>query len=495
MKMSLAALFLSSLAFAADPRVAKSETVEIALAGEPPLRLTLRQLMTALDVPGVSVAIIDDFKVVSARGYGVSAAGTKTPVTPHTLFQAASISKPVTATAALALVEKGTLSLETDVNAALTSWKVQQNEFTKGHPVTLRQLISHVAGTTVHGFGGYAVNTPVPTVLQILDGEKPANSLPVRVDFQPGSKERYSGGGITIEQLLLTDVTGEAFPALLQRLVLGPAGMSDSAFEQPLSDQRAKRAATGTRANGKQVEGRWRIYPELAAAGLWTTPTDLAKFAIEIARARQGTSKILSQATTETMLTPWEEGGACTFHLEKKNPAQFGHNGANEGFQGMLTMNWKTGQGLVVLTNSDLGMRVNELLLRSVAKTWGWKYEFEGKPASLPLIAKLRSVKAALARAAEIKATLEPEEVGEYEGMLNNLGYLLLGSGKTNDAITVFQRVADEFPASFNAWDSLAEAEMAAGATPAAIKHYEMSLELNPKNEAAREKLKGLKAP
>lgn len=494
MKTSLVILFWSSLAFSADPRIQKSETVEIALAGEAPLRLTLQQLMTALGVPGVSVAIVDDFKVVSARGYGVSAAGTKTAVTPNTLFQAASISKPVTATATLALVEKGTLSLETDVNAALTSWKVPQNEFTKGHPVTLRQLISHIAGTTVHGFAGYEVNTPVPTVIQILDGEKPANSLPVRVEFQPGSQERYSGGGITIEQLLLTDVTGEAFPALLQRLVLGPSGMSQSTFEQPLSNKREKQAAIGTRANGKQVEGRWHVYPELAAAGLWTTPTDLAKFAIEIARARQGSSKVLSQAMTEKMLTPWDEGGACTFHLDKQNPAQFSHNGANAGFQGMLTMNWKTGQGLVVLTNSDLGMRVNELLLRSVARTWGWKYEFTGKPASLPLIVKLRSVKAALARAAEIKAALKPEELGEYEGMLNSLGYLLLSSGKTRDAITVFRRVTDELPASFNAWDSLGEAEMAAGDTAAAIKHYETSLELNPQNEAARVKLKDLRA-
>ena len=493
MKKSLVVLLWSSLAFSADPRIQKSETVELALAGEPPLRLTLKQLMTALDVPGVSVAIIDDFKVVSARGYGVSAAGTKTPVTVHTLFQAASISKPVTAAATLALVEKGTLSLETDVNVALTSWKVPQNDFTKNHPVTLRQLISHIAGTSVHGFAGYEVNSPVPTVIQILDGQKPANNLPVRVDFQPGSQERYSGGGITIEQLLLTDVTGEPFAALLQRLVLGPAGMSESSFEQPLSEQRAKQAASGTRTNGKQVEGRWHLYPELAAAGLWTTPTDLAKFAIEIARARQGSSKILSQAMAQKMLTPWEEGGACTFHLEKQNPDQFGHNGSNEGFQGLLTMNWKTGQGLVVLTNSDFGGRVNELLLRSVAKAWGWKYEFEGKPASLPLIAKLRGVKAALARAAEIKATLKPEELRQYEGMLNNLGYLLLNSGKTRDAVSVFQRVADEMPDSFNAWDSLAEAERAASDDAAAIKHNEKSLELNPRNENARERLKELK--
>ncbi len=187
---------------------------------ELPLQLNLAQAMQVYNVPGLSVAVIDNYQIAWAKGYGVIETGSSTPVGTGTLFQAGSISKPVAATAALALVEKGKLSLDEDVNQKLKTWKVPENEFTKEQKVTLRRLMSHTAGLTVHGFPGYDVDAPLPTVVQILNGEKPANTDPIRVDFVPGTKFRYSGGGVTIEQLFMIDVTGKPFPQLLRDTVL-----------------------------------------------------------------------------------------------------------------------------------------------------------------------------------------------------------------------------------------------------------------------------------
>jgi len=247
--------------------------------GEP---LTVHSLMESYRVPGLSVAIIDNFKIVDTRVYGVTEAGSATPVTPGTLFQAGSVSKPVAAVGALRLVQAGKLSLDEDVNRKLKSWHVPENEFTREQKVTLRRILSHSAGLTVHFFLGYAVGERLPTLSQILDGKPPANTAPVRVDFIPGTRWRYSGGATLIEQQLMIDVTGERFPQLMRELVFDPLGMNDTTYEQPLPPTRAKAAASGTFASGKTVPGNWQVYPEMAAADWWTNPTDVGKRTIEI---------------------------------------------------------------------------------------------------------------------------------------------------------------------------------------------------------------------
>ncbi|HUQ90745.1 MAG TPA: serine hydrolase domain-containing protein [Bryobacteraceae bacterium] len=219
--------------------------------------------MRALHVPGVSIAVMEGGKIAWTAGYGDK-------VNPQTLFQAASISKPVAAMAALLMAQNGNFTLDEDVNAKLKTWKVPDGK------VTLRMLLSHSAGMTVHGFPGYEVDAPLPTLLQILDGGKPSNSAPVRVDIEPGSKWRYSGGGFTVVQQLMMDRMGWAFPEILQRMVLGRIGMRRSTYEQPLPEGMRENAATGHDRNGNPIKGRWHVYPEMAAAGLWTTPTDLA---------------------------------------------------------------------------------------------------------------------------------------------------------------------------------------------------------------------------
>lgn len=354
-------------------RVEKGLLPAIVIKGQS-TALTIADRMAHYKVPGVSVAVINDGKIEWAKGYGVTEAGGSTPVKPETMFQAASISKPVAATGALALVEKGLLSLDEEANSKLKSWKVPDNEFTKEQKVTLRRLASHSAGLTVHGFRGYAADEAVPTAVQLLDGQKPANSAPVRVNVLPGSLWRYSGGGITVMQLMMADVTGKPFPALMRELVLDKIGMKNSTYDQPLTSEHASRAASGHRGNGEMIKGKWHTYPEMAAAGLWTTPTDLAKFAIELQQAKAGKSaKVLSQGMVSQMLTKQsgEYGLGIGLGGEGKT-ATFAHGGSNEGFRCMMFAYAETGQGAVVMTNGDQGSPLANEILRSIAREYGW---------------------------------------------------------------------------------------------------------------------------
>jgi CubicO group peptidase (beta-lactamase class C family) len=463
--------------------------------GEPPAAMDIEKLMKLYNVPGMSVALIENYKIAWAKTYGVVEPGGKNPVTPKTLFQAGSISKPVAATGMLVLVEQRKLGLDEDVNQRLKTWKVPENEFTKEKKVTLRRLASHSAGLTVHGFPGYDVDQKVPTLVQIFNGEKPANTAAIRVDFVPGSDERYSGGGITIEQQLMMDASGKQFPALMEETVLDKIGMSDSSYEQPLPATRAVMTAAGGYGDGKPVHGKWHVYPEMAAAGLWTTPTDLAKFAIEIALSKQGKSnKVLTQKMTEEMLTPQSKNFGIGFALNKNHPGEFGHDGADEGFQALLVMNYDTGQGAAIMSNSDYGILVANEYLRSAAKEYSWKFMPDPRPAflQLELIGKLKGLDAMLAKFDDLKASADPTNHPE-ERVLNGIGYDYFRAGKFDDAIRIFQKNVQEFPESSNVYDSLGEAYAAAGKKDLAIQNYEKSVKLDAKNQNGIERLKKLK--
>ncbi|HEX4936763.1 MAG TPA: serine hydrolase domain-containing protein [Gemmatimonadaceae bacterium] len=355
-------------------RVTMGLRTGIAIKGDPVATFSLAERMAHYKVPGVSIAVVDSGRIVWARGYGLKESGTTDSVTATTIFQAASISKPVAATGMLRLVEEGRLALDTPVNAYLKSWTLPDNAFTAKEKVTLRRIVSHSAGLTVHGFPGYAATDPVPTVPQVLDGARPANTAPVRVDTFPGAISRYSGGGITIEQLAMTDVTGEAFPALLKRLVLDPIGMTNSGYDQPLAGPRIAQAAAGYRPDGTIIQGRWHTYPELAAAGLWTTPTDLLKWAMEIAAARDGQStKVLSRKMATEMLTSQKEAFGLGPALGGKGKGfNFGHGGANEGYRAQVTYFPELGRGAAVMTNSDNGSALAQEILFAIAKEYQW---------------------------------------------------------------------------------------------------------------------------
>ena len=285
-------------------------------------------------VSGVSIAFFDQGKVIWTRSYGVADVQTRRPVTSETLFQAGSISKPIAALGALRLVEQGKLKLDANVNDELRSWKVPENEFTVAQKVTLRRILSHSAGTTVHGYSGYNPGDPLPTTVQILEGARPANSAAVRVDTVPGTVYRYSGGGMMILQLMMMDAAGKDFPGLMHDLVLGPLGMSHSTYEQPLPRERDLTTAHGYTANGEGVPGGGHVVPEMAAGGLWSTPTDLALAAIELQNEYAGKSdKVLSHPMAHEMLTRQKGNWGLGFELSKPEMTpRFDHFGVNAGF-------------------------------------------------------------------------------------------------------------------------------------------------------------------
>ena len=463
----------------------------------PPLQLNLEQLMQTYKVPGLSVAVIDNFKIAWAKGYGVTEAGSRNSVTNHTLFQAGSISKPVAATGALSLVQQGKLSLDENVNDKLKSWQVPGNEFTKDQKVTLRRILSHSAGLTVHGFPGYAVGAPIPTLVQIFNGESPANTKPVLVDTVPGTKLIYSGGGITIEQQLLIDVTGKPFPQFMREAVLDKIGMSDSTYEQPLPPARAAMAATATHSDGMPVPGKWHIYPEMAAAGLWTTASDLARFCIEIALSKQGKANhVLSEVMTREMLKPQIDQVGLGFFLgQYKNPEEFGHNGDDDGFKAVLIMFADSGKGVAIMVNSDNGVNVANYLVQSVAKEYGWSYAPEQESAAdvLMLIADVKGPQAALARYAELKKVGTSSPYAMDENTLIVIGYHFLFSGETEAAIQALRLGVQDYPKYWNAYDSLGEAYLKAGQKGLAIQNYEKSIELNPQNQNGIDALKKIR--
>lgn len=334
--------------------------------------LYIRDRMAFYRVPGVSVAVIDSGRIAWARGWGVLEAGGDAPVDTTTLFQAASISKPVAAAAVLTLVQDGLLDLDADVNDSLRSWRVPDNGFTTTEKVTLRRLLTHNAGTTVHGFPGYAAGADLPTLVQVLDGAPPANTAPVGVDTIPGSLVRYSGGGTSIAQLLMTDVVGQPFDALMQERVLGPAGMTRSTYAQPLPPARRGEAATAHRGDGTPVPGAYHTYPEQAAAGLWTTPSDLARFALDIQAAFAGdTGRVLAPDMARQMLSPQVGDVGIGFFLEgEADDLLFHHGGSNAGFRAFFAALASRGQGVVVMTNGDGGASLAQEILRAVAREY-----------------------------------------------------------------------------------------------------------------------------
>jgi CubicO group peptidase (beta-lactamase class C family) len=371
----------SSSPQAPDPalvaRIARIESgllPAVIIKGQPPQSMTIADRMAHHKVPGVSVAFFDHGQILWTRAYGFADVASKKPVTPDTLFQAASISKPVVALAALRLVQDGKLNLDEDVNVKLTTWKVPENALTAKEKVTIRRILSHSAGLTVHGFPGYASDEPIPSAVQILNGEKPANTDPIRADVVPGTLWRYSGGGFVVLQTLLSDVTGKPFPQMMSELVLRPAGMTHSTYEQPLPKNRVQEAATPYRSNGDPVKGGSHTYPEMAPAGLWTTPSDLAHMAIEVQNEYTGKSaKILSQDMVRQMLTRQIGVWGLGFGLESSgDKPHFGHGGANEGFRCNVETYTDSGQGLAVMTNSDSGGELTQEIFRAVAKEYAW---------------------------------------------------------------------------------------------------------------------------
>jgi CubicO group peptidase (beta-lactamase class C family) len=339
-------------------------------------RLTISELMARFNVPGVSIAVIRDHQIHWAKGYGIADVATGAPVNTETMFQAASMSKPVAAMAVLRAVQDGLFTLDDDINRILTSWKLDGGEFTRERPVTPRMLTSHTSGLgDGFGFPGYDPSDSVPTVLQILNGDKRSNVGVLFMERPPMTLMEYSGGGVMLMQQALSDARKRPFADIMRDDVLRPIGMTHSTYEQPLPPSLDRNAARAHSRDGKAMGPKWHVYPEQAAAGLWTTPSDLARFLIEVERSAVGQSnRVLSRTLIQEMLSPVGVGDyAVGFSIAKIGQGwYFSHGGSNWGFRATMIAHKVKGYGLVIMTNADQGGAVANELSRRIQLAYEW---------------------------------------------------------------------------------------------------------------------------
>jgi CubicO group peptidase (beta-lactamase class C family) len=378
-------LAMIPLAFASAPHANADSTAgqQIARVEAPQVpdrqgldSLSIDGVLQKFHVPGASVAVIEDYQIHWAKGYGVADANSGRAVTTDTPFQAASVSKPVTAMAVLHLMQSNRFTLDDDVNKLLRSWHVERNATTGELPVTLRSLLSHTSGADDgFGFQGYAPGEQLPTIIQILSGSAPSNVGPVRFVRPPYRAYKYSGGGILVVQQAITDVTGQQFEAVMQTQVLRPLDMLHSTYQQPLPEHEAAGVALAHDAKGGRMEAPWHVFPEQAAAGLWTTPSDLARFAIEVQQAIRGPSgRILKESTAREMISPIGTGPyAIGFVLGQQGEGwYFSHGGSNWGFRCGILAHVRKGYGVVVMTNGENGDAVVKEIEARVAAAYNW---------------------------------------------------------------------------------------------------------------------------
>ncbi len=366
-------VLLTALAGCGDGGISPLEQVENGLspqvlaAGQ--ATWSLAERMEHYQVPGLSFAVIDDNEVVLAAAYGTADANG-TPVSEETLFQTVEGSRLVAELAAGQLVAAGRLTLDGPINEALSSWKIPANGFTDESPVTLRQLLGHSGGVNVRSFLGYVPGDELPTLAQVLEGQAPANSPPVRVTSPPGGQARTSAGGFMIVQQALEDASGKPYAELAEESVLEPLGMTRSTLEQPLSPDRLDAAATGYHPHGGAVEGKGRIHPELAAAGLWTTPSELARVVIQFLRSAQGDE--------EALVPPEIQSDVLATFLRQLPPDRSLRLGALDqadevaGFLSGIIYYPMEGKGAVVMTNSDDAQQLVWEVFRAIARAYRW---------------------------------------------------------------------------------------------------------------------------
>ncbi|WP_276683030.1 serine hydrolase [Empedobacter brevis] len=449
---------------------------------------TLKERMNFYEVNAVSIAVVKDYKIEWIKAYGFADVSEKRPTTTETLFQAASISKSFNSLGILKLVEAQKLNLDQDINTFLKTWKFSYDSISKGRKINIAQLLNHTAGLSVGGFGGYEKGQALPSITQILDGAKPANSNAVRSIFEPGLKFQYSGGGTTISQLILEDTTGEEYADYMLKNVLQPLGMKQSSFNQPPSANKKNLLATGY--NGKvEVVGKYHIYPEQAAAGLWTNPTDLAKYIIDTQLSLQGKSnKVLSKEMSIERL----ENNLGVFVQNYNGTKYFGHSGGNEGFVCHYIGSLEDGNGIAIMTNGRNMQLVNEIV-SSIANLNQWKnYPFESIKESISLTIKKVANKN-IDKGIELYKKLKLTKPNDYNfsnaSELNTLGYEFLRNNKIDEAIKIFTLNINQFPNLANAYDSRGEAYFDKKDYQASKADYQKVVELEPSNQNAKEML------
>lgn len=344
----------------------------IQVKGDSVKQYNILERMEHFKVPGVSIAVVEGGKIKWAKGYGIANTNTGDTVDINTLFQAGSISKPIAALSALKLVQEGAINLDNDVNEYLISWKIPDSKFLTDEKVTLRRLLTHSAGMTVHGFPGYSQTDTFPTINQVLNGD--GNTSKIYVDTVPGSIWRYSGGGYTVMEKLVEDLSGQPLEVYMAANIIPKMGMTNSTYEQPLGEEYHSNASAAYDAQGKIIDGLWHNYPEQAAAGLWTTPTDLAKYCIEIQQILKGEeNSVLSKETVEMMLTKHKNNWGLGPSLQwEADSLIFRHGGKNAGFTNSLISFANKGEAVIVMTNADNGGKLINEILKSISNFYNW---------------------------------------------------------------------------------------------------------------------------
>lgn len=335
-------------------------------------RLSILEMMKKDSIPGVSIAFIDNGEIAWTKHFGFANLKNSTLINENTVFTGASLSKPITAIAVLRLVEKGILDLDKDVNTYLKEWKIPENEFTINKKVTLRRLISHNAGIKNDLWSSYLPNENVPSLNQMLAGEKPSIDPATSLIFEPGTRTKYSNPGYSIIQKILMDVENKPFNDIISEQVFEPLEMNESSFLQPIPKKLMSNRAIGYTKNLEPYT--YKLFPYQAAGGIWTTPKDLSKFMIALLNDyHKGTNTLISQKMAQTVFT--KETMRYVFSLWNwGKDVVFLHHGSNQGFNCMLYGSIEKNQGLVVMTNSDNAFGFFDYLQRAINFEYNWEY-------------------------------------------------------------------------------------------------------------------------
>lgn len=397
----------------------------VSVTVEPEQRWSLAERMAHWKVPGISIAVIRNGRIEWAKGYGVLQAGKPEKIDTQTVFSTGSISKVGAAAITLRLADAGKLDLDRNVNSYLTRWQVPENQYTAVRPVTLRGILSHSAGLSVHGFGDFQPGVQLPTVIDTLEGRSPSDNDPVRVIYTPGSKFQYSGGGTTVEQLLIEDVTGVPFTEAARRYVFGPLRMTRSTYENPLPVTYGNVAkAHGSDGEVRALPRGYEAMPEMAASGLWTTPSDYAQLVIALIESYQGKpGSFLSTALARQMMTEVgrSQVGLGPFLEGEGLDRRFSHGGANDSYHTWMEGHLATGNGMVVFTNGSRGQRLYEEVRRAVALAEGWApaLSYHEQVRALQLSA------AELAEKAGIYAVQAPTHIADFRSWGQGASYVI----------------------------------------------------------------------
>lgn len=348
----------------------------VVFKGESPERMTLSNRMAFYRVPGVSIAVMDKYAVEWARGYGVERVGTQMPVTADSLFQAASISQSVFAWGILSLAEQGKINLDTAVNTQLKTWTIPPSSATREKKNTPRHLLSHSAGLIPLKLAGYPFGKTIPAVMDVLKGQKPSDSPGVFVYDEPGTKIQYSELGYAVLHQLLEDVEAKPLDQFMAESVLLPLQMRQSTYEIPLPDIMRTKTVTGHNRQGEPVKEGWFYYPVAAASGLWSTPSDLCLFAIDVMKTALGQSRVIvSPESARVMLTPQLGNQGLGFEIfDEGENLYFLQRGSTEGYECCLVAYPSRGQGVVIMANSDNGEYLIDEILRSISDAYQWPH-------------------------------------------------------------------------------------------------------------------------